>query len=270
MRQFLGPDWRRQTAIAASTECNRGRAAPDEITRRAADYFRLRAQSDEGATRAAQRYPDFAAAEATWANVTLREHLQILVLGDCPAAEIAERLGLEESGVLLAEGLHFDVRPALDATVWIAHLIWVEADRGRDSLAAEMRMAYFGGACAARALLDAKTGLPVKPVERLAAATLLLQAKMLQVSELPVDEKRSVELLRLLSEIRLEEQRIALEREKLLARMQRWAGHRDLVQARLDLERERLSNQIGGAEVRAAAAESDSPVSLTLPSASAA
>jgi hypothetical protein len=265
----LGPDWRRQTAIAASTERNRGRAAPDEITRRAADYFRLRAQSDEGATRAAQRYPDFAAAEATWANVTLREHLQILVLGDCPAPEIAERLGLEASVVLLVEALRFDVRPALDAMIWIAHLISVEADRGRDGFAADLRVAFFGGLHAARALLDAKTGLPVKPAERLAAATLLLHAKMLQVSELPVDEKRSVELLRLLSEIRLEEQRIALEREKLVGRMQRWVEHRDLVRARLDLERERLSNQIGEAEINRAA-QSDLPASLTRPSTAAA
>ena len=258
-RFFRGPAWRYQIAESARTRGNRPQQWLDDVTRRAADFVHLQAR--HGLERATQRYSDIAAAERLWDNVTLREHLQILVLGDCPASEIAERLGLDEKAVLAFESLHFDVRGGLKEPVWIVHhVISAEADRGNDGLAAHLRVAYFGGACAARALLDAATGLPVESAERLAAATLLLHAKTLQVLEMPLDEKGSLEVLRLASEFNLEQERIELEREKLAARMQRWAEHRNLAQARIDLERERLANQIGEPEVTAAA-ESNSPAS---------
>ena len=262
-RWFRGADWRYQAAVAAARSGRNLRSGGlDELTRRAADFFRLRAQSYQGFELAAINHPDIAAAEKVWANPTVSEHMQLLVLGNCPVGEIAERLDLVESVVALVEDLYFDVRPALEQPIWISGVIAEIADRGHDDLAARMRMCYFGGSDAARALLNARTGLPVTAVARLAAASILLHSKLMQAAEMPLDQNQTLEFRELASEIHIEEQRLQFEREKLTARMLRWGQHRELARARIDLERQRLEHQADGADVGASAAQSDSPRSV--------
>jgi hypothetical protein len=266
-RWFRGADWRYQAAVAAARSGGNLRSAGlDELTRRAADFFRLRNQIDQGVELATNKHPDIAAAEKVWANPTVSEHMQLLVLGNCPAGEIAGRLGLVESVVAVVEGLYFDVRSAFEQPIWISGVIAEVADRGHDDLAARMRTCYFGGPNAARALLNARIGLPVTAVARLATASILLHSKLMQAAEMPLDASQTLEFRKLASEIHFDEQRLQLEREKLTARMLRWAQHRELAQARIDLERQRLEHQAGGAEVGASAAESDPPASVPLPS----
>jgi hypothetical protein len=270
-RCFCGPAWRYQAAVATARSGRNLRSASlDELTRRAADFFRMCHQAYQGAELAAHRHPDIAAAAKVWANPTLSEHVQLLVLGDCPAGEIAGRLGLDEGVLAVVEGLYFDVRSGLDAPVWISCVIAEVADRGHDDLAARMRACYFGGPHAARALLDARTGLPMAAAGRLAAASVLLHAKLMEVAEMPLDESQALEFLKLANETRLAEQCLALEREKHVARVQRWDQHHELAQARLELERERRATQNGGADVGASAAESATPTSLPRRSTSAA
>jgi hypothetical protein len=107
-----------------------------------------------------------------------------------------------------------------------------EADAGRDDVAAQLRMAYFSGPYVAKALIEAKLRLPSEPAQQLADEALLLHAKFVQAAEMPLNAEQSVEFMRLTAEIRRDEQRIQLEREKLAFRMQRWMQRLELAQAR--------------------------------------
>jgi hypothetical protein len=107
--------------------------------------------------------------------------------------------------------------------VWITTaVIGAEADAVRDDQAARMRVAYFGGPSAARALLDAKGGLPVTRAEQLASATMLLGAKLIEAANKPLSEQQSVEVMRFMAEIQVKEKKLALEREKLMFAIRRW------------------------------------------------
>lgn len=241
-RVFVGPDWRFQIAMSARTSCDRLRPWPDDLTRRAAGFFKLQAR--HGLERASQRYPDIGAAEMVWGNSAQSDLLKLLAIGGCEPAEIAERFDLGENVIVCLESLRFDVRAFLSAPTWIVlNVIATESDRGRVDFAAKLRVAFFGGRHAARALVDGNLGMPVASAERLASATMLMNARMIEAAAVPLDEAGSLAVLRLANEMHLEEQRIDLERAKLSARMQRWDEHRVLAEARIDLELKRLANR---------------------------
>lgn len=231
-RSRWGAEWRRALAIrqAAATGFAGG---GDALVRRYVRYLRLRGQGAAAEFRAAELHPDFAAADALWENFAARLPIQLLLLGGCSAREIRRRLDLAVGTLRAIEALRFDVRPLLGTPAAIvAQVIAPEADAGRDAEAAQMRTAYFGGPFAALALVESKHRLPGTEAERLADAAIVLHAKFVQVSEMPLRSAQATTWLESYLLIRQEEARLQLERDKLSFRMQRW-------RERLDLERRR-------------------------------
>ena len=141
-RTMHGVDWRNQLA-AERIECDRVRMPPtfDAPTRAAADFSRLKSMGESGRIRAHQKYPEIALAEAVWGQPELRSAIQSLVIANVPAAEVCEKLNLQSSVLQVIEDLYFDVRPMLSAPSWIvSKVIAVEADAGRDDVAAQLRV----------------------------------------------------------------------------------------------------------------------------------
>ena len=205
----------------------------DAPTRAAADFSRLKSMGESGRIRAHQKYPEIALAEAVWGQPELRSAIQSLVIANVPAAEVCEKLNLQSSVLQVIEDLYFDVRPMLSAPSWIvSKVIAVEADAGRDDVAAQLRMAYFCGAYVAQELIDARLRLPTEPAQQLADSAMLLHAKFVQASEMPLSPEQSVEFMRLVAEIRRDEQLLRLERDKLAFRIQRWTQRYELAQTR--------------------------------------
>lgn len=225
-----GADWRRQMAVeAAQTNSLHASRKLDAVAACAAKYLRLRRRGDSGVQQATARFPEIEAAEALRDQPRVWKQLKLLVLADCTATEIAQRLQLDCRAVVAAEMLYFDVRPMLESPDWICcHVIAAETDRGDHDLAARMRIAYFAGRHAAIALLDAEEGLPTKQVDRLRDAALLLHAKFQQALAMPLNEENTVDFLKLHSQIHLAEERLKLDRDKLTFRMQCWAKREEL------------------------------------------
>ena len=218
-----GPEWRLQLAQQAADRPRVPREL-DAVAARAAKFLRLRRRGDSGVRQATERFPEIKAAEALRDQPRVWKTFKLLALADIAAAEIAQRLQLDCRAVVAAEMLYFDVRPLLDSpSLIIAHVINAEADRGDHDLAADMRVSYFAGPFAARALLEAREGLPTKQVDRMHAAALLLYAKFQQAVEMPLNEADSIDYLKLYAQIQFREERLNLDRKKLAFRMQCWA-----------------------------------------------
>ena len=157
----------------------------------------------------------------------------------------------------VVEQLYFDIRPALQAPGFIAAIvIRAEADKGFDDTAAYMRMAYFGGPYAARALVEARTRLPADQSEQLLDASLLLHAKFQQAIDMELSPAQAMQFLTLAAEIRRDEARILLERDKLSFRRERWSQRYDLVRNQVkaaDREPDLRSEDVGDVQKTEAA-----------------
>jgi hypothetical protein len=221
----LGADWRLQLARRhVESEKRRMPIDFDSATRSLAEYLQSKEQGDAFSAAADSRSPHIALAESAWAQPELRAAVQMLVLADVAVPEICEQLDLEADVLTTIEDLYFDVRSMLTASHWIVQrVIHREADAGRDDLAAKLRMSYFHGAYAAKALIEARTTLPMDAARQLADAAVLLHAKFLQAVEMPLAPEQTIEFLKLTAEIR---------REKLTFRMQRWTQRCEMNRAR--------------------------------------
>lgn len=234
-----GVDWRRRLAVSHASR-NDVSGSTDAVIRRYAKYLQLRRHSSAGERRAVQLYPVFAAADVRWENLESRLPLQLLLLGGCAPRAIRRCLSLSVRVLRVIEEFHFDVRPLLGvSSAVVAHVIAREADAGRDGSAAQMRLAYFGGAAAATALVESKLRLPVGEPERFADAAILLHAKFIQASEMELLPDQATSWMEAYVRIRQEEERLRLERDKLAFRMQRW-------NERLELERRRRAPASSG------------------------
>src|SRR4051812_5999910 len=110
-RHVHGPDWRWQCALARASSTAPGRTDPeDPQVRDALAYLRLRAGGLEQQARAGQEFPHIAAATGLTEDHSRTRQLKVLVLGNCPSAEIGARLSLEAKVLATWEGLFFDVR----------------------------------------------------------------------------------------------------------------------------------------------------------------
>lgn len=234
MRMTGGPAWRCSSALDHVAQgAARIPATFDSATRRAADYFRQQSRGKAGAAQASKKHPDLKLAEDAWNQAELRAAVQKLVLADVPSSEVCELMQLKPAVLTWIESLWFDVRPALDATQWIvAKVIKMEADAGRDDVAAEMRVAYFYGPLAAKALINSKLHLPSDKSVQAFDAALLLYARFVQASEMPMTPEQNVEFLKIYAEIRHNEQLLQLARQKLAFQMQRWTDRLELVKSR--------------------------------------
>jgi hypothetical protein len=260
-RFFLGPDWRTQLADELARSGRQPRTGQyDQLVCRTAEYRRRYGSVADCPSAVEPRYQAIAEAEAAWNDRPIREHVQLLVLANCDQDEIATRLGLSIEVVRTIEGLRFDVRPMLDCVLWVVSKaiggVGADVDAG---FVSRKRMAYFGGPHAVRALLDANETVPLEPAEQVSLATVALFAKLQEILALPVTEERSVDFLKVVAEIRLGEQQIALEREKLTCRMKRWADRCEIARARIELERSRPPQRDDLAAPCPAAGPADSP-----------
>ena len=148
--------------------------------------------------------------------------IQLLLLADCNLKEIAELLNIDAATIRMAEELYFDVRPMLGSSHWIVVMvIRREADSGGDDLAAEMRLAYFGGRQVTLDLLNARAHLPADQAEQLYLAALQLQTKFQTAIDMPLAPDQADKFFKIFAEIQAQEQQIQLDREKLAFRMQR-------------------------------------------------
>ena len=218
-RGFRGPAWRWDW----SRQSNAQRPwhpllKADVVLRKLLHFHRL---LNQDAALAAYKYPEVSAAQRLWSNAAMRERLELLTIAEVPLAEIAKRLAVDVDVVQAAQEIFFDVGAMLHCHTWIVtQVINREADRGRDQHAAQLRLAYFGGPTAALELIDSGERLPSEDSALLVDATLQLHARMLQALQMPAAPEA---FLAFYSDIRRDDQWLALQREKLQFRMRRWA-----------------------------------------------
>ena len=254
-RCLRGADWRWQMAAEAAQSDNPLASRKlEHVAARVVEYLRLARRGEAGVRQAAKRFPDIAAAEQLRDQPQEWECLKLLVISNCDTAEIAQRLQIDQVVVVAAEAIFFDARPMLDSWDLIhVHVLAAETALGNHESAARMRLAYFGGPFAARALIEGREDLPTQHADRLHASSLLLHAKFAQAIEMRLSEAQLIDYLKLWKDIYIEEQQLQLERQKLSFQMQRWAQ---------STERRRMRDQIDAAlTTRTPSDNSEAPAS---------
>jgi len=220
-----GPAWRYQLAESLAGDPRRPPAnLADQHVLAALAYLRL-----DDVEERRRLFPHVATADALHADAALLDKLKILVVGDCPRAEIAAQLGLDVQTVATWEFLFYDVRPALAALSWVAReVIRPEELRGNASLAAKLKFAS-AGPIAARAFIEAESRISLKRGVRLLDQKILLMVKSEEALQLPLTSERAslfflkthADLMSLEKRIRLAEKRLeflnkdALRKQKL-------------------------------------------------------
>ena len=165
-RKF-GVDWRwRWAEILARNPDRLDWAYADDAVRRAAEFIQQR-QSGNGSLKT--EAPNLIRlAEQMITDPVAAETLHILVLGDCPRSEIAQRLDVQEDVITTFEELFFDVRAVRTATSCIQHSVIERACHGgRYELASKYRAAFWGGAQVARAVVDGMALVSLDEVDRI-------------------------------------------------------------------------------------------------------
>jgi hypothetical protein len=134
---------------------------------RTAEYYRRRGFATHHPSAVEPKHLAIAEAEAAWNDRAIRQNVQLLVVANCDQDEIATRLGLSIEVVRTSEDLRFDVRPMLDYPFWVvSKVIALGRADGDAGFVSRMKMAYFGGPHAVRAVLDANETVPLEPAEQ--------------------------------------------------------------------------------------------------------
>ncbi len=228
------PDWR-WTMAGQFAGC-RSKPGADHFDQDARDAAAYRRGYAGGAkSRADERYPHIAVAEALANDPATSEKLKVLVLAACPQREIAKRLGVAEEVVRLWESLFFDVRERLPALDWVlAKVIWPEQIHGSRSLASKLKLAFAGGPVAARAVLELESRVLLTAGERLFDRRLRLELKLDEALAIPLvtsqDNYRFVEFY---AELRLSERQLELDKQELEERCRAALRRHELVKLRL-------------------------------------
>jgi hypothetical protein len=231
-------------------------AAADAWVRHARDYLSVCGQDRSGPEEAAKHHPAIAAAAKLMAEESpsgreVVEGLQILVLGDCPRSEIAERLELSVEAVEAWEALYFDVREARQAVDWVhRHVILPAEQDGNTGLAARLRLASNGPA-AACSIFDAGTNAPFREGQRLFDRKVRLALKFEEAAQLSLDsEARKLTYMKLHAQLQGREQHLAYLERKLEQRSRdatfRWRQAEARLRAaerRAERERERAEER---------------------------
>src|SRR5262249_21387368 len=156
----------------------------------ARDYLRARAGGGDAHERASQQFPHVAAAERLAEDAAACGQLKVLVLGDCPRAEIAGRLRLTPEVVGAWEDLFFDARAARASAGWLRSWVIAPEERaGHSRLAAQLKFAC-AGPHAARAALDAGSRVPLSQGGRLFDNKVLLALKLDEAAQAPLATAR--------------------------------------------------------------------------------
>lgn len=167
-------------------------------------------------------WPHIAAALALSQNAAISDQIKVMVLGDCPAEEIADQFGLDARILTNWEGLFFDVRSARRASSWILNaVIQSEQQKGKNHLASQMKFAHAGGPVAAKAILMAESRVAIKQGVDLFDKKICLHMKFDQAINLSVEtDKAKMFLIKCHADLLHREQRLRMEQRKLAQRCQ--------------------------------------------------
>lgn len=241
-RSRHGPAWRRQLAEAIVTglspEIN---AQDDEHVREMCAYLRLMRDSPIPMEQIRERFAAIAVADKLQEDASIRKQLKVLVLGDCQPQEISRRLSIDSRVLAAWECMHFDVRPARDASDWILlNIIRPELDQGDEYLAAMLKSAWAGGAVVAWAILAAESRSSLKAGQRLFDLKIRLHLRLQQAVELPLDSNSAkLFFIKLHSELMLQEQKLHLAERRLEQKSREALARQQLAEERLALRRGR-------------------------------
>src|SRR5262249_40085104 len=148
--------------------------------------LRSRAGGGAGGGPGPEPFPHVAAAERLAGDPTACGQLKVLVLGDCPPAEIAGRLQLTPEAVGAWGALFFDARGAGGAVCWAYRWVIAPEERSGDpALAARLKFAC-AGPHAARAVLDAVSRVPLREGGRLFDNAVRLALKFDEAAQAPL------------------------------------------------------------------------------------
>jgi hypothetical protein len=229
-RHYNGPTWRwgwaKELAKRPAYEGRAARAQADGHVRAAEGYLRQRYGQKE------LPVDDVAPAESSLAPVAqavaLNEDevvlgdLKVLVLGGCPANEIAARYGLPEDVVTTWELLFFDIRPVAKATDWLLlNVIKPLQQQGECHLAAKLKFAT-AGPVSARAIVDALERVSLRQGQSLFDQKIALMVKFQEaVEKVPIDSERAkLRFIQLHAQLMDREQRLRLAERRLEQRSQ--------------------------------------------------
>jgi hypothetical protein len=218
-----GPDWRWKLTTALTDRPHPALIPQgDPAVREALDYLRWQGQGpDAGLEVTPEAAARVAGALLLAQDAPSSGAAKVLVLGTCPPAEIAARLGLEEGVIVLWEQLFFEVRPFLHATSWLANRVIRPVQQKDAPLAARMKLAC-AGPFAARAALDAGKRVSLDPGQRLFEQRVLLSLKFEEASQVVLGTDRSkLSFMKTYHELMQRERRLRLAEQRLEAKCQR-------------------------------------------------
>ncbi|MBT6156429.1 MAG: hypothetical protein HOK71_12650 [Planctomycetaceae bacterium] len=251
-RGVRGPAWRFELAESLQPQSPFSRQARrllqqyDVHVQHAHTYFNLGRRGADGCRQAREKFPTIAAAEKLNQDRALCAQTKVLVLGDCPLPEVAERLQIDEQVVEVWEKLFFDIREAREAIGWIfAHIIRAEQNSGNGSLAARFKLAHLGGPAGARALLDAESRVPLTAAEQLFDRSLKLHLRFDEAVTAPFCSGRDkFRFLNNSLKLKLAEQCLEVEKQKLAARCDDALRKHELAKLRLVAAADRRRGQV--------------------------
>jgi hypothetical protein len=170
--------------------------------------------------------------------------VKVLVLGGCPAEEVAARSGLDAGTLEAWEGLFFDVRWARQGTPWVLEHVVAPEQRRDGRLAAMLKLAHAGGPAAARAVLLAESRVSVGQGVCLFDKRIALHLRCEHAMALPLEtERAALFFVCRHAELLARERRLRLEERRLEQRCQEALGKQQRADARLALASRRYEEQ---------------------------
>ena len=188
-RATLGPSWRDRLGATRTPRAGR-RFDPidDPWIAKLQEYSVL--LIEQGADVAATEFPEIWNANNLELAPERRDMAKIMVVGDLPVAEAAERIKISVATLRAWEEIFFDVRVRRGEFIWLQNqVIDAEARAGNAPLAARLRLAALCGPAGARAILDCDTA-PLDEAERLFQQRLNLYLKTDQALQMPIESER--------------------------------------------------------------------------------
>jgi hypothetical protein len=241
LRHFHGPAWRwTQAENLARGGTKQDSSTVDQHVLEICRYLRWREGHAEPGNPVPQEYVLLAAAEALNEDERLSQEAKILVIGGCPAEEIAARLKIDLAVLNVWERGFFDVRSSLAATDWImTRVIFAELKQGNSELAARLKVAWSGGAVGARALLDAESRVLLRRGETLCDLRLCLHVKFQQAVEYPVrTEQEKLFFIKQHAELMDRQQRLRLAERRFQHQCEEALRKHALAEQRLAMRRQ--------------------------------
>lgn len=211
----VGPDfrWAKARRIARSGERFDPRNVND-FTRQAISFLQI-VQRD-GLEKGMSQYSVVAAAIALRENVSRFQTLQMLVLGQIPDSEIANRMAITIEVIAIAKSLFFDIDDFRTVSSWMnSHVFLPQANSDDPGFAAKMKLAYLRGPATTRTLLDAEEVVSLSEAERIIDQQVLLHTRLQVALSFPLNEATSEEFVRMFLEYDLERRRIDAENERI-------------------------------------------------------